>query len=204
MAGPNKTSAMVPLMIVGACLFGLGTYQAMKPKEAEVNKGYEAPANPRTMQAPDAPPMTKDAAQLAAEADETTVPPAATEAIAPKAPPAPTVLDQDWFKALKVEDATDFRGAVLPVLTKAQRDGAINCSPALTPKSEAELALVEKVTCLAGDGTQIKAEFGADYTDDNGSIKRNDGELVATSPDDKVIKIERSGSEFNVTTERAG
>jgi hypothetical protein len=201
MAGPNKTSAMVPLMIVGACLFGLGTYQAMKPKQVEVNKGYEAPANPRTMQAPDGPAMTKDAAQLAAEADETTLPPAATVAVAPKAPPAPTILDQDWFKALKIGDTLDFRGTVLPVLKKAQIDGAINCSPALTPKSEAELALVEKVTCLAGDGTQIKAEFGNDYTDDNGAIKRNDGDLVATTPDNKVVKIEKSGNEFNVTTE---
>jgi hypothetical protein len=141
MAEGKKTSAMVPLMIVGACLFGLGTYQAVKPKEVEVNKGYEAPANPRTMQAPDAPALTKDAAQLAAEADETTLPPAATVEIAPKTPPAPTVIDQDWFKALKVEDTLNFRGTVLPVLKKAQIDGAINCSPALTPKSEAELAL---------------------------------------------------------------
>lgn len=207
MAEPKRgNSAMLPLIIVGATLFAFGAYQSTRPKEVEVNKGFEstvsAPQNPRTIQAPDNPPVEKDAAQRAAEAKETTQPKPA-EALEP-VPAVKTILDEAWFQALQVGDVADFRGRALAALKAQQGSGAINCTPVLTQKSVEELAKIERVTCLAKDGVEIKGEFEADYkVNDTGPVQ-NDGEITATAPNDVVVKIQKSGDEFNTTRENAG
>jgi hypothetical protein len=201
MAEPRRRGgAMLPLIIVGATLFAFGIYQSTRPKEVEVNKGYEgpaisAPANPSTMQAPDAPPLSKDDAARAAQATETTLPaPGATK----------SVLDQEWFQALRTGDTFDFRGRALAAFKAKQDDGTLNCSPVLTSKSAAELAQIDAVTCLAKDGSEIKAEFEDDYQVGDVGPVQNDGEISATAPNKKVYKIQKSGDEFNATTQGPG
>jgi hypothetical protein len=194
------------LIIVGATLFAFGAYQSTRPKEVEVNKGFEAgvsaPQNPRTIQAPDNPPMEKDAAERAAEATETTLP-KSTETPVPVLA-VKTILDEAWFQALQVGDVADFRGRALLALKSQQSVGTINCTPVLTHKSADELAKVERVTCLAKDGVEIKAEFEEAYKVNNTGPLHSDGEILATAPNDVVVKIQKSGDEFNATRENAG
>jgi hypothetical protein len=195
MAQGKQPSAMLPLIIVGATLFAFGTYQSMRPKEPEVNKGFvsppavSAPANPRTMQAPDMPAIEKDAAARAAE-DTTTTSPKTAETIVPVAPQK-SVLDDEWFKPLTVGDTLDFRGRALKTLREQQTKNVIACRPALQRLDDAALAKLEEVSCTATDGSQINGEFDED----------NDGTLTATSPDNKVIEITKNGDEFYVKTE---
>jgi hypothetical protein len=186
MAGPNKTSAMVPLMIVGACLFGLGTYQAMKPKQVEVNKGYEAPANPRTMQAPDAPALTKDAAQLAAEADETTLQRTEAQTKDVKI----RISDAPWLQGIISGAFGNFREGVLKSLKTEQAKGDVNCAPVLTNMDAAALGALEKVSCTAKDGGQITGEFD----------KTGDGELQIENTDGAMVKVSKTDGDFNVET----
>ena len=67
MAKQNGPGIFVPLIIIGATIFGLGAYQALRPKPVEINPTFEAVDNPRTMQEPPPPAASKDAEQLAGE-----------------------------------------------------------------------------------------------------------------------------------------
>ena len=187
MAEKKKSSAMVPLIIVGAALFAFGAYQTLKPKAPEVNTGFIAPSdNPRTMQAPDGPPIGQDAAQRAAADSGTT-----TSKVAANTASAISIFDAPWFKALQVR-IPDFRRQTLAVFVTQEGNRTLTCKPALSQKTAAELAAIEKVTCTASDGTTLAAEFS------NVSPNTSDGEIVATSPDDRVIVVGKRGDVFTV------
>jgi hypothetical protein len=194
---------MLPLIIVGATLFGFGTWQSLRPRDVpppDVNQGFvappEVPANPRTMQAPDAPPPTKDAAQLAAEDGDVTAE-AKIEKIASK----PSILNEPWFAVLRDGSVLDFRAKAQAALMAQQKKGALNCSPTLVGKTEIELTQIDSVTCLASDGSKIEGNFEEGYKLGDTGPLRSDGEIVATSPDNKVITIRKNGDEFGVTEE---
>jgi hypothetical protein len=199
MADGKKMSAMLPLIIVGATLFGFGTWQSTRPPEPEVNQGFtspavEAPQNPRTMQAPDGLPVTKDAAQRAAE-DAAVTKDATIEKIAAK----PSALNEAWFVALRDGAVLDFRAKALGALGEQQRKGTLNCRPTLVGKTEIELANTDAVSCLATDGSKIEGTFEKGYKVRDVGPLQSDGELVATSPGDRRITITKSGDEFGVT-----
>jgi hypothetical protein len=208
MAEPKKGSAMLPLIIVGATLFGFGTWQSLRPQEArppEINKTFEVtlpetPANPRTMQAPDAPAPTKDTAQRAAEDGEVTNGlniDVKIETTATK----PSIIDEDWFKAMRDGYVLDFRAKALAALIVQQKKGTLNCSPTLLGKTDIQLAQTDTVTCLATDGSKIEGSFEKGYKVRDVGPLQSDGEIIATSPDNKVITIRKEGDEFGVTEE---
>jgi hypothetical protein len=202
MAEQKKSSAMLPLIIVGAALFGFGTYQSMKPKEPEVNTGFvaspetpepstsepstSAPANPRTMQAPDAPPVTKDAAQIAAESGDTTK----VEAKVNGATVKLSVSDAPWLQGIMTGALGNFREGVLKNLKAEQAKGDVNCAPILTNLNTAALGALEKVSCTAKDGAQITGEF-----DETG-----DGELTIEDSNGGRVKVSKNDGDFNVET----
>ncbi len=193
MAEQKKSSAMLPLIIVGAALFGLGTYQSLKPKAPEVNTGYVAPLeNPRTMQAPDAPAMDKDAAQRAAESDETT-------ATTPTIPTPATVAEDSvkiqitnapWLQGIMTGALGNFREGVLTALKAEQTKGVLNCAPVLTDVATTAFTTIDKVTCTAKDGAQITGEF-----DEIG-----EGDLNVEYPNGGQIKVSKNDGDFNVET----
>jgi hypothetical protein len=191
MAERKRGGAMLPLIIVGATLFAFGAYQSTRPKEPEINKGYEAPAvtapaNPRTMQAPDAPPVVKDAAQMAAEADQTTLP-------APKSETKSTkiqISDAPWLQGIMTGAFGNFRDGVLKSLKAEQAKGDVNCAPVLTNLDAAALGALEKVSCTAKDGGQISGEF-----DETG-----DGEIQIKDADGAKVTVSKNGGDFNVET----
>jgi hypothetical protein len=201
MAERKQSSAMLPLIIVGATLFAFGTWQSTRPKEPEVNQGFvspstELPANPRTMQAPDAPPQTVDAAQRAAQAGDVTQI-EEVEKIAPQT----SVLNEPWFLALRDGSVLDFRAKTLTALKDQQAKGALNCRPTLLGKTDLELSETEAVSCLATDGSKIEGRFESGYkARDTGPIL-SEGEIEATAPDNRTITIVKSGDEFNVREE---
>lgn len=200
MAEPKKSSAMIPLIIVGACLFGLGVYQSMKPKDPEVNTGYVASpqtslppkislpqeGNPRTLQAPDAPPMTKDAAQRAAETNTTTDVSAKINGTTV----ALSISDAPWLQGIMSGALGNFRDGVLGSLKVEQAKGGINCTPVLTKMAESAFTGVEKIACTAKDGGQISGDF-----------KRNgDGDMKVEDPNGGMIKVSKNDGDFNVET----
>jgi hypothetical protein len=183
----KKSSAMLPLIIVGATLFAFGAYQSTRPKEREVNTGFVAPENPRTMQAPDAPAVEKDAAQRAAENDPTTA-----ETAAPQPPvSAKSILDEAWFTALTIDQAEPFKPRVLSALGLQQLGKSINCAPTLTGMTDAAKTALEEVSCLATDGTRFEVRFDGD----------NDGRLEAIAPNRKQVTIRKDETNFSVRTE---
>jgi hypothetical protein len=198
MAEQKKSSAMLPLIIVGAALFGFGTYQSMKPKEPEVNTGFvtppEAPTapdsptpdNPRTMQAPDAPPTTKDAAQRAAEAEETTKIEAKVNGASVKL----SISDAPWLQGIMSGAFGNFRDGVLASLKTEQAKGDVNCAPVLTSLDSVALARLEKVTCTAKDGGQITGEFD----------EAGDGELTIEDANSGRVRVSKNDGDFNVET----
>jgi hypothetical protein len=198
----KKSGAMLPLIIVGATLFAFGIFQSTRPPEPEVNSGFTStpsastPANPRTMQAPDAPPSAKNAAQRAAETGDVTA-----KIKADALTNTPSVLDEPWFKALRIGDSSDFRGQALAAFKDQQGKGTLNCTPVLTSMTPQQLAAVTRVSCVATDGSQMEAEFSDVDNVGRPDSLRSDGEIRATSPDNKVIKIEKNGDEFNATVE---
>jgi hypothetical protein len=196
MAEQKKSSAMLPLIIFGAALFGFGVLQSTRPKEVDVNKGFEAPpavsapsqtppANPRTMQAPDAPPMTKDAAALAAEAKDTTV-----TANIGGADVKVSISDAPWFQGIVTGAFGNFREGVLKSLKAEQAKGDVNCAPVLTNLDVTALAALEKVSCTAKDGGQISGEF-----DESG-----DGDLEIRDSDGATVRVSKNDGDFNVET----
>jgi hypothetical protein len=196
MAENKKSSAMLPLIIVGAALFGFGTYQSMRPKEVEVNKGFERPAvvstpgeappaNPRTMQAPDAPPMTKDAAARAAEAKDTTI-----SANVNGADVKLSISQAPWLQGIITGALGNFREGVLKTLKAEQAKGEINCAPVLTTMNAAALAAVEKITCTAKDGSQISGDFD----------EKGDGDLTVEETGGAQVKVSKNDGDFNVET----
>jgi hypothetical protein len=197
LAEQKKSSAMLPLILVGAALFGLGTYQSMKPKDPEVNTGFVAPpetppsperppANPITMQAPDSPPMGKDAAQVAAEADQTTIPAPKSETKGIKI----QISDAPWLQGIMAGAFGNFRDGVLKSLKAEQAKGDLNCAPVLTSLDAAALTALEKVACTAKDGGQISGEFDA----------TGDGELKIEDTDGAIVKVSKNDGDFNVET----
>lgn len=192
MAEQKKSSAMLPLIIVGAAVFGFGIYQSAATKNPEVNSGFvappeiERPENPRTMQAPDAPSIAKDAAQVAAEADDTTTP-------APKAETESVKLqisDAPWLQSLMTGAFGNFRDGVLKTLKAEQTKGDVNCAPVLTNLDVSALAAIEKVSCTAKDGGQISGEFD----------EKGDGELKVENTDGARVTISKNDGDFNVET----
>jgi hypothetical protein len=201
MSERKRSSAMLPLIIVGATLFAFGTWQSTRPKEPEVNQGFvspapEVPANPRTMQAPDAPLLSVDAAQRAAQAGDVTQ----SENVE-KIAPQPSVLGEPWFMALRDGSVSDFRAKTLAALKDQQSKGVLNCRPTLLGRTDLELAETESVTCLATDGSKIEGRFEKGYKVGDVGPLLSDGEIEATSPDNRTITIEKSGDEFNVREE---
>ena len=187
MAKQQGPGMFVPLIIIGATLFGLGAYQALKPKPAEINPTFEAVDNPRTMQAPPPPAASKDAAQLAAEES-------ATEGQAnTKLGTAKTIRlnDAPWLKAIMAGVLGEFRGTVVSALKKEQAKGDLNCSPVLTKASEAALGALEEVSCTDKDGAVFTGQFDSD----------GDGSLEIKSQDQEKITIEKSGGSFSVTVD---
>jgi hypothetical protein len=202
MADSKRPSAMIPLIIVGAILFAFGAYQSTRPKEPEVNKGFvpptavTAPANPRTMQAPDLPAVEKDAAARAAESGDVT-----KIATTPEQSSATALLDATWFAPLKSGETLDYRGQALLIFKAQSVAGSLTCSPALARKNDDEVRLLEKVTCLTQDGTKIEGEFEEDYRVGDAGPLQSDGELTITFPDNKVMTITKNGDEFYTKTE---
>jgi hypothetical protein len=199
MAEPKKSSAMLPLIIVGATLFGFGTYQSLKPKDAEVNQGFVAPPesvsipdNPRTMQAPDAPAPEKDAAARAAEATETTK---ATdlEANVNGVKLKLSVSEAPWLQGIMTGALGNFREGVLKNLKEQQAKGGINCAPLLTNMEQAALSKLEAITCTTKDGGQIKGEFD----------EAGDGELRIDDTDGARVTVSKNNGDFNVETRAA-
>jgi hypothetical protein len=194
-ADTKKSSAMIPLIIVGACLFGFGIFQNARPKAPEINTGFVAPpetpapppANPRTMQAPDAPPLEKDAAQRAAEADTTTN---VSATAASGSELKLSITNAPWLQGIMSGALGNFREGVLGSLKAEQVKGDINCTPVLTKMDKAAFGNVEKVTCTAKDGEQVSAEF-----DDKG-----DGEMKVEDANGGVVKVSKNDGDFNIET----
>ena len=188
MAKQQGSGIFVPLIIIGATIFGLGAYQALRPKPVDINPTFEAVDNPRTMQAPPLPAAGKDAAQLAAEES-------ATEDQANAAEPAATKTlkldDAPWLKAIMGGVLGEFRSTVITALKKEQTKGDLNCSPVLTKASEAALNALEDVTCTDKEGAIFTGQFDAD----------GDGSLEIKSPDKEKVTIEKSGGSFSVTVD---
>jgi hypothetical protein len=197
MAEGKKSSAMLPIIIIGAAMFGFGIFQSTRPPEPEVNQGFVAPstptvpANPRTMQAPDAPVVEKDAAERAASSSAVTT---------PSATPA-QVIDQAWFAPIKAGETQDFSRLALLAFKAQVAQGTLTCSPAMARMREDEVLLLKKVTCLSDDGTKIESEFTDSYKVNNVGPLHTDGEITVTTPDKQVIKVVKSGDEFGVMTE---
>ena len=187
MAKRQGSGMFVPLMIIGATIFGLGAYQATKPKPVDINPTFQAIDNPRTMQAPPPPQAGKDAAQLAAEES-------ATEGKSEPAPDPEKTLrlnDAPWLKAIMGGVLGEFRGTVVKALQKEQANGNLNCSPVLTKASEANLSALEEVSCTDREGAVFMGQF-----DPNG-----EGTLEIKSQDKEMITIEKSGGKFSITVD---
>jgi hypothetical protein len=188
MADPKRSgSAMFPLIIIGAILFGFGVYQSGRPKDPEVNQGYVAPAqNPRTIQAPDNPPIPKDAAQRAAEEVKATQPTVDRSEIE-----VTTQTPNDpWVQGIMTGAFGNFRAGVLKTLKAEQTKGDINCSPVLTNLDDTALGNVEKIACTAKNGGQIKGEF-----DEIG-----EGEFRIDYLNGGMIEVTKSDGDFKVET----
>jgi hypothetical protein len=187
MAKQKGSGIFVPLIIIGATIFGLGAYQALRPKPVDINPTFEALDNPRTMQAPPPPSASKDAAQLAAEES-------ATEGQASAETAATTTLKPDdapWLKAIMGGVMGEFRSTVVTALQKEQAKGDLNCSPVLTKATEAALTALEEVSCTDKEGAVFTGEFDSD----------GDGSLEIKSPDREKVTIEKSGGSFSVTVD---
>jgi hypothetical protein len=177
----------VPLIIIGATIFGLGAYQALKPEPAQINPTFEVVDNPRTMQAPPPPAASKDAARLAVEES-------ATEGLVnPEPGTAKTIRlnDAPWLKAIMAGVLGEFRATVVAALKKEQAKGDLNCSPVLTTASGAVLSALEEVSCTGKDGTVFTGQFDGD----------GDGSLEILSQDSEKVTIEKSGGSFSVTVD---
>ncbi len=190
MAGSNKPSAMVPLIIVGACLFGFGAYQSLKPKPPEVNTGFVAPPeNPRTMQAPVAPVPSPTAADQAAEE-------AATTEVSVKASPnasSVSLTDTPWLRAIIAGAGGNFRDLVLGGLKEQQVKGNLNCAPVLTNMAPTSFVSVGRIACTAKDGAQIKGDFD----------RRGDGDLEVEAMDGGGVTISQNDGDFKLETKNA-
>lgn len=185
MAKRQGSGMFVPLMIIGATIFGLGAYQATKPKTVDINPTFQAVDNHHTMQAPPPPEATKDAAQQAAEA-------AATEEKANAEPASANTLrlnDAPWLKAIMGGVLGEFRGTVVKALQKEQANGNLNCSPVLTKAPETTLRALEEVSCTDKEGAVFTGQFDSD----------GDGTLEIKSQDKEKVTIEKSGASFSVT-----
>ena len=187
MAKQQGSSMFVPLIIIGATLFGLGAYQALKPKPAEINPTFEAVDNPRTMQAPPPPAASKDAAQMAAEAGSTKDQISAEPSVAKTT----KLNDAPWLKTIMAGVLGEFRSTVVTALKKEQAKGDLNCSPVLTKASETALGALEEVSCTDKDGAVFTGQFDSD----------GDGSLEIKSQDQEKITIEKSGGSFSVTVD---
>jgi hypothetical protein len=187
MAKQQGSGIFVPLIIIGATIFGLGAYQALRPKPVEINPTFEAVDNPRTMQAPPPLAASKDAAQLAAEAGATEDK-ASAELGADK---TIKLNDAPWLKSIMGGVLGEFRGTVVTALKKEQAKGDLNCSPVLTKATEAELKALDEVSCTDKEGAVFTGQFDSD----------GDGSLEIKSPDMTKVSIEKSGGSFSVTVD---
>jgi hypothetical protein len=185
MARKQGSGMLVPLIIIGATLFGLGAYQALRPEAAQINPTFQAIDNPRTMQGPPLPAAGKDAARLAAEASatqgQTNAEPGTAQTI--------RLNDAPWLKAIMAGVLGEFRGTVVSALEKEQAKGGLNCSPVLTKANEAALSVLEEVSCTDKDGAVFTGQFDSD----------GDGSLEIKSQDKEKVTIEKSGGSFSVT-----
>ncbi len=185
--------AMLPLIIIGATLFGLGTYQSMRPQArgnsepSEINQGFTAPPqNPRTIQAPDNPPIGKDAAQRAAEDSNATERSQAAEVSESKI----SISNAPWLQNIVTGAFGNFREGVLNNLKLEQAKGGINCSPVLTNLDQAAFANIEKVACTTKDGSQVEAEFDP----------IGEGEFSVEYPNGGRMQVSKNDGNFNVET----
>jgi hypothetical protein len=180
MARQKGSGLVVPLMIIGATLFALGTYRSLKPEQAQVNQGFVASDN----QAQAGKNGASDAAELAAQAaPETDTPsPSQFQLSVTKAP---------WVKDLLIGALGEFDLTVVRSLQKQQVAGELNCSPVLTDLAEPALKKLEEVTCTAKDGNVLAASLDGD----------GDGRLEIKSPEGDVVTIEKSGSDLRISAE---
>jgi hypothetical protein len=181
MARQQGSGMMVPLIIIGATLFGLGTWQALKPKEVEVDPTFTVPENPRTLQAPPLPESGKDAAQVAAESGATE---AKNTDISIK------ISDAPWIKAIMGGVLGEFRSTVVKALKDQQSEG-LNCSPALGNLTQDQIQDLEEVTCTDKDGTIITGTFDT----------VGDGTLEVKDPSGQSVQIRKFEGSFTVQTE---
>ena len=186
---------MLPLIVIGACLFGFGTYQSMKPKAREVNTGFVVPAvgapsistssgNPRTMQAPDAPPVIPDGATVAAREGETTKVEANINGTQVKV----ALSHAPWLQAIMTGLSGNFREGIVKSLKAEQTKGSINCAPSLNTLPEAAMASLDKVSCTGMDGATINANFNED----------GEGDLSVDYPSGGKVEISKEGGDFRV------
>jgi hypothetical protein len=198
MTEPKKKNGMLPLILVGLGLFGVGVFQSMQPKVPEVNTGFVAPTetpkasldNPRTMQAPEAPALTKDAAQRAAETDTTTKIDVEVNGAKVKL----STTDAPWLKGIMSGALGNFRDGVLGSLKAEQAKGDVNCAPVLTDMVPASFATIEKIECTAKDGAQIVGDFD-DVGDGELQVDYSNGGKVMVSKNDGAFKVETRNSE---------
>lgn len=182
MARQQGSGMLVPFIIIGATLFGLGTWQALKPKPAEVNPTFTAPENPRTLQAPPLPDAGKDAAQLAAEAGATD---SEDQTISVK------VSDAPWMKAIMSSMLGEFRATVVKALQKEQANGSLNCSPVLGTLTKDQVQELEDVTCTDKEGAVVTGSFDPD----------GNGRLEVKDPAGQTVVIEKSSGSFTIRTD---
>ncbi|GIU66807.1 hypothetical protein PsB1_0961 [Candidatus Phycosocius spiralis] len=169
---------VVPLMIIGATLFALGTYRSLKPEQAQVNQGFVA-SDQKPSDADKA-----DAAELAAQAapEADTQSPSQFQLSVTKAP---------WVKDLLIGALGEFDLAVVRSLQKQQAAGEMNCSPVLTGLAQPEIKKLEEVICTAKDGNILKASFdGSEH-----------GTLEIKSPEGDVVTIEKSETDLRISAE---
>ena len=178
MAGQKRSGLVVPLMIIGATMFALGTYRSLKPEQAQVNQGFVA-SDQKPSDADKA-----DAAELAAQAapEADTQSPSQFQLSVTKAP---------WIKDLLVGALGEFDFAVVRSLQQQQVAGELNCSPVLTGLADQRLKALEEVTCTAKDGNILAASF-----DGSGH-----GTLEIKSPEGDVVTIEKSESDLRISAE---
>ena len=180
MAGQKRSGLVVPLMIIGATMFALGTYRSLRPTEAEVNRGFEA--SDSQVKADKI--VAADAAELAAQAapESDTQSPSQFQLSVTKVP---------WVKDLLIGALGEFDLTVVRSLQKQQVAGELNCSPVLTGLAESALKKLEEVTCTAKDGNVLAASLDGD----------GDGRLEIKSSEGDVVTIEKSDSDLRISAE---
>ena len=190
----QRSGLLVPIIIIGATLFGLGSYSAWRKTHHAPEAIVDARDNPRTMQAPPAPDVPKDAAQRAAEQTSITATlPSVSSEVTPNGSATTRLTLNPWVMSLMGERPANFRSGVVAQLARAEKDGNLNCAPALKTTLPAAIDALEEIVCTTKTGDKLEGQFDSD----------GDGRLEIKAPDGEEVSIRKSGTEFSVSVEAA-